>query len=273
MFKRLALAIAVLGAPACAQSLTFVSAIKLSHPADTFGGISGIEVDANGGTALVVSDRGYFFDLTFARNADDNITGVTVTQSEIAALDRDAEGLAVRGDQIIVSFEGPAQVRPLGAKALPRHPDFSKLQHNSALEALAIDDQGTLYTLPERSGRLDKPFPLYAFKNGAWEIVAHIPRDGSFLPVGADFGPDGLFYLLERSFTPLTFRTRIRRFDLSAPDLAELELLRTPVARHDNLEGISVWRDRAGQIRLTLVSDDNFLAVLRNEVVEYVVQE
>jgi hypothetical protein len=42
------------------------------------------------------------------------------------------------------------------------------------------------------------------------------------------------------------------------------------VGVQDNLEGLSVWRDIAGQIRLTLISDDNFRLLQRTEIVEYV---
>jgi len=79
--------------------------------------------------------------------------------------------------------------------------------------------------------------------------------------------PDGQFYLLERDFTGLGFRTRIRQFDADFTN--ETVLLETGNARHDNLEGISAWRDDSGSIRLTLVSDDNFLFLQRTEIVEY----
>ena len=42
---------------------------------------------------------------------------------------------------------------------------------------------------------------------------------------------------------------------------------------HDNLEGIAVWRDRNGDIRITMISDDNYRAFQRTEFVEYRVVE
>jgi hypothetical protein len=272
MLKRLALAVAFCGSAAYAQSLEFVSATVMPDPFGTFGGLSAVEVSEDGLSALTLSDRGHIFDLTIARDVDGNISDVQAARSTYPAFKRDTEGLAIGKDDTFVSFEGPGQVRKLGGNALPSHPEFKTMSPNSALEALAIDAAGTLYTLPERSGALDRPFPLYTFKNGAWSIAYQIPRDGPFLPVGADFGPDGLFYLLERTFTPLGFRTRIRRFDLMKNTQNPDVLLRTYPARHDNLEGLSVWRDATGHIRLTMVSDDNFLPVLRNEIVEYVLR-
>jgi hypothetical protein len=273
MLKRLALAITICsGCAVNAQSLQFVSATNMPDPFGTFGGLSAIELSSDGATALTLSDRGHIFDLAISRDTAGDISDVSVTRSKHPAFQRDTEGLAIGIGGTFVSFEGPAQVRKLGGKALPDHPDFENMIPNSALEALAIDDAGTLFALPERSGGARKPFPLYAYKNDEWTITHQIPREGPFLPVGADFGPDGFFYLLERAFTPLGFRTRIRRFDLNKNALDPVELLRTYPARHDNLEGLSVWQDSDNQIRLTMVSDDNFLPVLRNQIVEYVLQ-
>ena len=91
--------------------------------------------------------------------------------------------------------------------------------------------------------------------------------------VGADFGPDGLFYILERTVSPLGFRSRVRRFDLNVQGLDEQVLLSTLPSKHGTFEVISVWRDSAGQTRVTMVSDNNLLSVLRSEIVEYSLQE
>ena len=93
--------------------------------------------------------------------------------------------------------------------------------------------------------------------------------------MGADFGPDGWFYLLERQFTGYGFRSRVRRFDVAGDTVHhEEKLLESPALRHDNLEGISVWRADDGTIRMTMVSDDNFRPFLqRTEFVEYAVTE
>jgi hypothetical protein len=46
--------------------------------------------------------------------------------------------------------------------------------------------------------------------------------------------------------------------------------LETVPRTHDNLEGIAVWRDAEGFIRLTMISDDNGRAPFqRTEFVEY----
>ena len=47
---------------------------------------------------------------------------------------------------------------------------------------------------------------------------------------------------------------------------------RSELGVHGNLEGLAVWQDPAGQIRLTMVSDDNYLPFMRGQIVEYVLE-
>jgi hypothetical protein len=189
----------------------------------------------------------------------------------------DAEGLALdaRG-RAYVSFEGFHRVRRYGdidgsAFSVPSHPDFRRLQENSGLEALATDADGTLYAIPERSGALERPFPVYRLRAGRWDKALKLRRDGTFLPVDADFGPDGRLYLLERDFKWLGgFATRVRRFALGPEGFGdEVTLLETGFGELDNMEGISVWRDAEGRIRATLMSDDNFFPLQRTIFAEY----
>ena len=100
-----------------------------------------------------------------------------------------------------------------------------------------------------------------------------MPQRGPFQPTGADIGPDGLLYILERAFTPLGFRSRIRRVDPNSPGVEAQTLITTSPGVHDNLEGISVWQSHSGATCLTLVSDDNFLAIQTSELVEYALTE
>ena len=248
---------------------------------ETFGGLSAIELSADGSRYLALSDRGTIWSGTIERRGN-AITALTVDASRVLRMSdgalvgpgtSDSEGLALAPDgTAFVSFEGPARVVAYGdlsgpGQPLPRDPAFERMQPNSALEALAIGPDGALYTLPERSGRAQRPYPVYRLADGAWSIPFRIPRDGAFLPVGADIGPDGLFYLLERDFTGIGFRSRVRRFDLTGAKVETLLQTRTGV--HDNLEGISVWRDDAGDLRMTLIADDNFKFFQTTEIVEY----
>lgn len=149
-------------------------------------------------------------------------------------------------------------------------PDVFDGYTNRGIETLAADADGRLYAIPEHSGGLTTPFPVLRLDNGAWTQPFALPRRGGHLPVGADFGPDGRLYVLERLFTGYGFSSRVRRFDVSDNGLTnETMLIDTPALRHDNLEGLAVWQDASGAIRLTMISDDNEFALQRTEIVEY----
>ncbi|WP_323763904.1 esterase-like activity of phytase family protein [Marinovum sp.] len=262
-----------------------VQSFSWRSEAPGFGGFSGIELAEDGESFVAISDRGAFVEGRLIRK-NGRITGIEASAPQPLMntdgkpmhrkVAQDAEGLAITADgRRYISFEGRARVWAYPdmarAKALPEHPDFTGLQRNSSLEALAVDSRGWLYTLPERSGQMTRPFPVYRFNGTRWDQPFSIPRLGGFQPTGADIGPDGMFYLLEREFTGLGFRSRVRRFALTADALGPGEtLLESHLARHDNLEGLSVTRTATGQIRLTMVSDDNFNPFQRGEIVEYV---
>lgn len=266
-------------APAVAQT-TWVGSYTWVSDDPLFGGFSGIEIADDGGSFIAISDRGNFARGTIGRDGD------TITDIKLEALqpligpDRetlsrafsDSEGIAIGPDgTIFVSFEWMHGVRRFEAVDQPAgpllaSPDFEQLQSNSSLEALAIAADGAVYTMPERSGLATRPFPVYRLRNGIWDQPFDIPRTGPFLLSGADIGPDGRLYILERDFVGVGFRNRVRRFALDGT--GEQILLETRVLTHDNLEGISVWKDDQG-LRLTLISDDNFRHFQRTEIVEY----
>ena len=272
--------LALIGAgPAWAEA-RLVGTYVWDIPDDTFGGFSGIEVTPDGSGFTALSDRGSYVRGTFTRQGgmitDVQAGPVTrLADSEGAPLPHprnDSEGLAIAADgQTYVSFESIHRIRvfptldsPSGL--LPAHPDFDAMQRNSSLEALAIGPDGALYTLPERSGAVQRPFPVYRYRDGTWDQPFAIPRRGAFLIVGADVGPDGRFYVLERDFTGFGFRSRVRRFDMTGGN--EERLFETRTGTHDNLEGIAVWQDGT-HLRLTLIADDNFRFFQRTEIVEY----
>ncbi|MFT6530539.1 MAG: hypothetical protein ACJASC_000058 [Limimaricola cinnabarinus] len=283
--KAMVLAALLSGGAPSQQQADYIGSYVWPESAHRSGGFSAIETEADGLGFITVSDRARMIDGRFERDAEGRITGIDIARSEPLRSGRegimtahlaDSEGLAIGADgRRWISFEGKARVRsetgPDGPEVLPRPEAFPHMQFNSALEALAVDEAGALYTIPERSGRIDKPFPVYRWKDGQWTIPFSLPRRDNFLVTGADFGPDGRLYLLERDFAGIGFRSRVRRF---APDgTGEEVLLETGVGVHDNLEGISVWRDDLGRIRLTMVSDDNFRFFQRTEFVEYALDE
>lgn len=255
-----------------------------------FGGFSGIEVSADGSSFLAINDRGGFTRAHLTRDARDRITDIAADTIQLLKgqgteplkmLRADSEGLAVANDgRVYISFEGVTRVLRYDqidgpAENLSIAGAFQHMQINSSLEALAIDADNVIYTVPERSGGDDRPFPVYRFRDGVWDDALSIPRSGSFLPVGADIGPDGRFYLLERQFRGWSgFSSRLRRFSMSPNGFINAQtILETPVGLHDNLESVSIWRDQQNRLRATMIADDNFLVLQNTEIVEYLLPE
>lgn len=245
-----------------------------------FGGFSAIAVLEGGAGFIALSDRGRIVSGRFAREGE-AISGITMgpilplrgpSRAVLAHAHSDSEGLAIAPDgTIYISFEWLHGIRRFdditqGGSDLVASPLFADLQTNSSLEALAIGPDGALYTLPERSGLATRPFPVFRYQGGVWDQPFSIPRRGPYLMAGADIGPDGRLYLLERDFVGIGFRSRVRRFALDGT--GEQLLLETGIRTHDNLEGISVWEDDSGLV-MTLISDDNFRAFQRTQIVEY----
>jgi hypothetical protein len=264
----------------------FVAAYELTSDDPLFGGLSAIDLSNDGARLTLLSDQGSYTTGTIARNSAGVITGVSLApfsrlkalgDAPLSAGRNDSEGLAIGADGVsYISFEGVARLLRYArldgpAENLEVHPDFPSLQANSALEALAIDSDGTLYTMPERSGAVDRPFPIYRLRAGVWDTAVSLPRTDGFMPVSADFGPDGRLYILLRQFHGLLgFSSKLIRTTVGKDALGPIEVLfESAIGLHDNLEGLSVWRDGAGNLRASMVADNNFLPFLSAGIVEY----
>jgi hypothetical protein len=103
-----------------------------------------------------------------------------------------------------------------------------------------------------------------------------LPGMDGAAPTGADFGPDGRLYVLERAFAfPAGFRFRLRRFEVEGDRIGPGEVLLDlgEVSVSDNGEGVAVWRDENGAIRIDVISDDNFNLLQRTLILEFVLEE
>lgn len=251
-----------------------------------FGGLSGLEVGDDGTTFVALTDRGAVATGRFRRDDTGRITGVEAgpvipLQVPPGPLPDDfrfdTEGLAVDGaGRLFVTAEWVTRAllyaTPDAApEVLPIPPEFATWEINGGPEALSIGPDGALYTLPEVTLREDGAYPLLRFRDGRWDEMMWIEGGGDFLPVGADIGPDGRLYLLERRFHGLGgFASRLRRVSLQEGSRASGDVLfETEPGMFGNLEGVAIWRDGQGGVRATLVSDDNFLPVLGTQLVEF----
>lgn len=267
-------------------SVEYVGTYVWSLPEADFGGFSAIEVSQDGSEFHVLSDRAQIRWGQIERDASGRIRGMSMSgrarlqDSKGNMLEPgwqgDSEGLALdpKGG-FWVSFEGLDRVARYDdpdspAIRLPVPDEFEDLPVNRGLEALAVDRDGTLYTLPELIAEGEDSFPVWRFRGGVWDQPFRLPGSGKWQAVGADIGPDGRLYLLERYFRGLLgFQSRVRRFAMAEDGLSDEEVLfESATLQYDNLEGISAWSDGTG-IRITMISDDNFLPFQRTELVEY----
>lgn len=260
---------------------TLVGRYTLPAEGKTYGGLSAIHIGDDGRSLITISDRGTISRGEVVRDPEGQIVDILIDAPtpidtftfESGRKPRDSEGIAVDEDgSIYISFEGMARVGKFAdidapEQIIPMDLAFPEFEGNAGLEALAIDAEGTIYTIPERTGRYDKPFPIFRLDGNRWTQPYAVPRTGSFLVVGADFGPDGKLYLLERDFSGIGFLTRVRRVDFET--LQAETILQTGLGTHGNMEGISLWQNEAGETMMTLIADDNFRSFLNNEIAEY----
>ena len=276
--------VAALALAGCAEAeapgqAAFVAALAWDHPDERHGGLSGIELSEDGARAVAVTDRSTLVTARIEREGGAPValgptrhaTLSTPEGKPLTGFAADSEGLAALPDgTLAVGFEGYHRVWRFGpdGAGLARVPllgAMSALPGNSGPEVVAVDARGRILAIPERPR--EEAFPVWRWDGAAWSEPFRLPRRGPMKAVGADIGPDGRLYLLERRLTPLGFRSRVRRFE--ADGTGEETVLETRPGRHGNLEGIAAWRDAAGAVRLTMVSDDNFLFFQRGEIVEY----
>ncbi|WP_157982177.1 esterase-like activity of phytase family protein [Oceanicella sp. SM1341] len=260
-----------------------LSRLVLRNADARFGGLSGLAVRSDGNAWMALGDRGILVRGAILREGE-RMTGATV-ETIAPVLDTkgqpvtgqlaDSEGLTMDGSGgWYVSFEGRARIWHYAgpgapATAVPPAAAFGRLQTNSGLEALA-GDASALYAIPERSGKMERPFPVYRFRDGTWDEVLKVPRRGAYLVTGADIGPDGRLYVLERDFAFIGFRSRVRSFMLGEDALTdERELMESSLGEYDNLEGISTWATATGQVRVLLVADDNLSLLQETELIEF----
>lgn len=247
-------------------------------------GLSSIHTD-DGQRFVALSNFGYVIHGRFERDGAGRLTGFRPEQAIPLTFPdgrpltngfRAAEGLAVARDgRIFVSFEYHTRVwtyRSPGAppEDLGVHGDFARLPNGRGLEALALAPNGDLYAIPERPARLTHGFPSYRWHRGEWVGSFRMPSDERFLPVSADFGPDGLLYVLEYdSGGGGGAVAQIRRFAVQGDRMGPgTVVLRSAPGQFGRVSGLSVWRDRGGRLRAMMVTNNGGLPDRAGELVE-----
>jgi len=277
--------------------LEFRGGIELRTDYKEFGGISGLQLEADNQHFLGLSDRGRWFR---GRITYDGKTPKGIADAEMAPiLGADGTPLARRGwydtealardgntayvgiervDRIVKFDYGRHGVAARG-HAIATPADFKGFPYNKSLECLVAMPHGgplggALITVLERAldaaGNL-RGFILGGKQPGEFSVVRSDDFDVSYCALM----PDGDLLLLERRFSILRgVAMRIRRIPIAAirpgatVDGAQL-VFADMAYQVDNMEGLSVNRTVDGETMLTLISDDNFSSIQRTILLQF----
>lgn len=282
--------------------LEFLGGLVLGSSDALFGSVSSIRFLDDGTQFVSVLDTGHWLRGRVQRDPDGRLAGLTDVRitSMTDALGRleaqkyfmDSEGVAVRGAEILVSYERKHRVdvypagdferaRPVGT--VPILIPEGLLRANGGLETVvtapkASPLQGAAVIVAERS--VDESGNLLAAildgpRKGRFSVAARdafAVSDGTFLPSGD-------LLLLERRFnlaTGVAMRIRrIRAGDLVPGAVVEGDVLieATMADQIDNMEGIDALPMPDGSLHLILVSDDNHSVFQRTLMLEFRLDE
>jgi hypothetical protein len=278
--------------------LEFRGGLVLKSPYPEFGGISAIRVAPDGAQFIALSDHGRWFKgrITYDGTRPSGIADAVMApmlgpdgQALAAHGWHDTESIAEDGGTLYVGIEGVNQIVRFdyGAAGLLARghpiavpPGIRTLPRNQGLEAMVFVPKGqqplagTLIAISERG--LDKAGNLLAFLIGGPSPGTFAIKRREALDISdAALLPSGDLLVLERSFSwPEGLLVRIRRIPLTAIRPNALVdgtvLMEADLGDEiDNMEGLSVHRTPEGEIVLTLISDDNFLAVQRTLLLQF----
>jgi len=277
--------------------------IEIDSDHENFGGYSGLVLSKDGTKLVAVSDRGWWFTADVAYDGD-RLSGIA--NGRTARLlgpggkrfkgnhRQDAEGLSAYGPKgtsgdLLVAFERRERILRYrfgrhGFKARPktiRLPrDARRAKYNKELEAVARFGKGTqlagtIIALSERF--LDKKGNIRGWLIGGRRPgPIAIRRTEDFDITDMAILPGGDVLVLERRFSVITLAgMRIRRIahkDIRRNAVLDGEVLlqaNQPTRTIDNMEGIAVHRSPGGELRITIISDDNFNPVQRTLLLQF----
>ena len=263
-----------------------VGFLNIDRNEKDYGGFSGLVISNEGTEALVVTDKSFFFVLELRRDENDILTGYSVIRKgrilsskgeHLNGRNTDSESIVIdKNNNYYISFESNHRIM-MHAKVegkgvfVPKHPMFRKLSVNKGIEALAIDADNRLIAIPEKPPSGISDIPIFRLQNDKWEIIKYVKINDNFLVTDAEILPEGLLLILERKFSwTQGFKTRFRLISLDKFDNKEPVTVFTSTANQfDNLEGVTLWRDKNGEMRILTVSDDNFHPLQQSEIREF----
>jgi len=275
--------------------LEFRGGLELSSRHPAFGGISAIHVEPDGNRFIAITDRGSWLrgrivyrDGKPAGIADAEMAPILGADGQPLAARGwyDVESLAERDGVLYIGIERAEQIarfdyRRDGVRARGQTvdvpADFKTFTFNKSLECLAAPQgalAGRLIVVTEHS--LDSAGNLRSFVLGADQVTRFgVRRSDDFDVSDCTVLSQDELLLLERRASPARgIAIRIRRIPIA--DIKEgavvdgRSMFDADLAfQIDNMEGIGVHRNSAGETIVTLVSDDNFSIIQRNLLLQF----
>ena len=267
-----------------------------------FGGLSGLVIDKDGSRIVAVGDRGTWFaaqlsykDAVLDGLSDARLAPLTDRKGRPIARKtmRDAEALAIDGsslsDGLLVGLERNPRVLRYGfdgrfpkrkASPLKIPKEMSRGPNNKELESVARlpgsqPFRAGLMVVSER--HLDKQGNILGWIVGgprAGRFSLRRIRDYSITDIAVVPGSSDII-TLERRFTPTTGAGMLLRLikakDILPGSTADGTVLfeANQLYSIDNMEGLAVHETPDGELRLTVVSDDNFSILQRTLLLQF----
>ncbi len=280
-------------------ALRFVGGLEMTASSRRFGALSALRFRDAGQNLVAVADTGFWFFGHVTRDREGRPTGIADASLEkmVDARGRpfseksqaDAEGLALRNNKAIVSFERDHRITEFAlvpgamgpaTRDLPFLVPAHELRQNRAFETVAVSPaagplKGSLVAVTEKS--LDTSGNIYAAvldgsRKGVFTVKRHDPfdiSDGACLP-------NGDLLLMERSFSLASgVKLRLRRIPggairpgavVDGPVLLDADMR----FQIDNMEGLDVWRRSDRALMVSMISDDNRSLFQRNLYLEFI---
>ncbi len=291
-------AFATSGSQSVFGKLQFVGGLEMNSANGMLGAWSSIRFYPDQTRFIGVLDTGHWITGTIERGENGALSGISRVDIS-SMLDKngddhnekwkmDSEGVALRGNQVLVSFEQRHRVDVYPANGFATSPPLKslsilipakQLKSNLGLETLVVSPpdgplKGAPLVVAERS--LNKQGNhLAAVLEGPQKGIFAVKRNTSFSITDGAFLPGGDLLLLERRFGLADgIGTEIRR--IRAQDIKPGATVDGPVifnagagTQIDNMEGLDVIAGPGGDTRIILVSDDNHSLFQRNLMLEF----
>jgi hypothetical protein len=279
-------------------ALTFRSGLQLKSDFTGFGGFSGLWRSSGGAEVVALADNTQWLTARvvsaggrMAGLADAVVAPVLARDGKPLRRTRsyDTEGLAIAGGLAYLAIERTQEVMRFTwgkegvrarAQAVPIPDETKQLPRNQGLEAIGLAPPksplaGAVVVIAEQAGGATtaptRGFILSGPRKGAFDVA----RSGGFDVTDLAFLPSGEMLLLERRASFIGgFGARIRRIaaDAIRPDATvDGPVIFEADSGHqiDNMEGLAVHRDGAGETIVSMISDDNFSSLQRTVLLEF----